>query len=542
VPLTGRLLSLEGRPLAGVTVEVLWVGQHTGDKVADWIAHFLNMRARGYWINEGGLRIVRPTAVGVAGSVATDRDGRFRLVGVGRDRVLTVMLRSERTAAVRLQLTTRDGPKEGWVKGDHGLYPTGFTFLLAPTKPIVGTVRDRKTGKPVAGMVVAHSGYHARTTTNAKGEYRIIGAPKQNHYMLALGGRKGVPYIDYTRHDIADSEGLEPLRVDFDVERGVEITGRVLDQATGKPVRGSVSYFHAGDNPNVKDFITLEGAKFIVSQWGQIGPDGSFTVLGIPGPGMLVVRASDSTRYVRIDARAELQKRKVRSFPIGPTHGVIAVDASEKDPKTLTCTIHLTPAGTRPVRLIDADGKPVTGARVAGLTDDRTPTRLASERLTMAGLHKDRTRALVVLHEQRKLGAVAAVSGDSDTPLEVKLQPLGTLTGRLVDDDGKPVPGRKVLLFLWLDAKKFENLPTEWCRFDSLISTGWRDFTTREGTTDEQGRFRIDGLLPGERYDLNAGEGKLDRREALTHRYRDFRVEPGKVKDTGDLKPQLRPK
>jgi hypothetical protein len=157
----------------------------------------------------------------------------------------------------------------------------------------------------------------------------------------------------------------------------------------------------------------------------------------------------------------------------------------------------------------------------------------------MTGLHGDRTRALVVLDQERKLGAVAAVRGDSDRPFEVKLQPLGTLTGRLVDAEGKPLPERKVLLFLWLDPKKFENLPEEWCRFDSLIHTAWRDFTTREAPTDSQGRFRIDGLLPGQRYDLNAGRGRLDRREALTHRYRDLRVEPGKVKDADELKPKL---
>src|SRR5262249_49872944 len=148
---------------------------------------------------------------------------------------------------------------------------------------------------------------------------------------------------------------------------------------TGKPVRGSVSYFYGGDNPNVKDFTTLEGAKFIVSQWGQVGPDGTFTVLGIPGVGGLVARANDSSRYVRIDSHAELRRLNVRPWPIGATHGFPRVDASETDPKSLTCTIHLRPAGTRAGRVVDPDGKPIRGARVVGLTDDRAGVKLSGD-------------------------------------------------------------------------------------------------------------------------------------------------------------------
>jgi RNA polymerase sigma factor (sigma-70 family) len=545
VPFTGQLLNLEGQPLEGITVEIMWVGQHREDQVADWIDHFVGMHRKGYWINEDGLRIVPPRVLGLPGSVKTGKDGRFRVTGFGKDRVLTIVLRSERTVATRLQVPLRVGPKMGWVKGDHGLYPTDFTFLLGPGKTITGTVRDRKTGKPIAGILVAHSSYHARATTNDRGEYRIVGAPKQPKYMMALGGRKGVPYIDYTQFDIADTPGLDPVKLDFELERGVEISGKVIDKVSGKPVSGGrVGYFHAGDNPNVKDFATLTGAKFIISQWGQIGHDGSFTVLGIPGPGALVVLARDSTRYVRLDVGPELRRLKVNGSPIGATHAVFTVDASEDDPKTRTCTIHVTASASRPVLVQDPDGKPIRDAQAAGLRDSEMPTKLTSDRLTITGLPKDstRARAVVILHPERNLGGVASVSSDSDRPVEVKLQPLGTLSGRLVDDDGKPLPGRKVLLFLFLDAKKFENLPKEWCPFDSLITTAWREFTTREVTTDKDGRFTVTGLLPGERYDLNAAEGQFRRRAAPTHRYRDFRVESGKVKDVGDLKPQRRPR
>jgi hypothetical protein len=504
--------------------------------VADWIDQFVEMNWKGYHLNENRLRVLPPEALGLPRSAVTGKDGRFRLPGVGRDRVVTVILRGERTAAVRLQVVTREGPRAGWVKGDHGLYPSGFTYLLAPTKPIVGTVRDRKTGKPVVGVTVSDGNYYAQATTDEKGQYRIIGAPKQPSYRIALGGRKGVPYLGYTRFGVPDTPGLEPLRVDFELERGVEISGRVLDKVTGKPARGEVRYFHTRDNPNLKDFPTLDGLGFIVSDWGRIRPDGSFTVLGIPGPGALVVLARDSTRYQRVDAVAGLRRLKVGSFPVGATHAVLPINASEKEPKTLSYTLFVTPARSRPVRLTGPDGKPVTGARAAGLTDDSTVTQLSSDRLTLGGLRRDGDRALVVIHERRQLGAVAAVCGDSDEPLEVKLEPLGAVTGRLVNQEGKPLAGRTVALSLWLDPKRFENLPD---RFVSLGRFGgpWQGFTMRTAKTDKDGRFRVGGLLPGQRYDLDAGEGDLLRRENRTHRSADLRVGPGKTKDVGDVEP-----
>src|SRR5439155_8596031 len=141
----------------------------------------------------------------------------------------------------------------------------------------------------------------------------------QAKYAITLGGRKGVPYLDYSRHDVPDTPGLEPLRVDFELERGVEVSGRVTDGATGKPVRGRVMYFHTRANPFVKEYVTLEGAKFIVSDWGKIGPDGTFTVLGIPGPGVLVVQAEDSARYPRMNSRDEMHKLGVSSWPSAPS-------------------------------------------------------------------------------------------------------------------------------------------------------------------------------------------------------------------------------
>src|SRR5262249_14530926 len=134
-----------------------------------------------------------------------------------------------------------------------------------------------------------------------------LGTPKRASYEVGLGGRKGLPYLNHTKRNIPDTPGFEPVEVNVELERGLEITGKVIDRTTGKPVPGRVSYLQVRDNPFLKDFMSLEFAMR-VGDWGKIQPDGTYTVLGFPGPGVLVVFAADSTCYPRIDNKAVLSR------------------------------------------------------------------------------------------------------------------------------------------------------------------------------------------------------------------------------------------
>jgi hypothetical protein len=64
-----------------------------------------------------------------------------------------------------------------------------------------------------------------------------------------------------------------------------------------------------------------------------------------------------------------------------------------------------------------------------------------------------------------------------------------------------------------------------------------------ETTTDRQGRFRIDGLVAGLKYDLFAAEGELviQPEVALPYRADNLTVQSGKTRDLGHLKSKLIP-
>src|SRR5262245_5814079 len=85
------------------------------------------------------------------------------------------------------------------------------------------------------------------------------------------------------------------------------------------------------------------------------------------------------------------------------------------------------------------EGKPLTGAKVVGLTALPQEELLESAFFTVAGLNPLRTRELLFYHKGKGLGKVVPIRGNETEPLGVQLDPCGFIFGRLVDKDGKPV-------------------------------------------------------------------------------------------------------
>ncbi|MBO0700121.1 MAG: sigma-70 family RNA polymerase sigma factor, partial [Zavarzinella sp.] len=203
VPFTGRVASLENQPLKGVTVEIVRLGNAADGEMSKWLDKNVGMRKESRWLNEGGLVMVPGGLALNPARTLTDRDGRFQLTGFGRDRVLAVKVYGPNVETKFFWVVSRPGgPDGGYIKTrdfNHGVYGPEVTVLLGPSRPLVGTVRDSKTGKPVPGVVVSEvNSSIPKAITDESGRYRIDGVPKQKHYGLNVAGRKGVPYFDHT--------------------------------------------------------------------------------------------------------------------------------------------------------------------------------------------------------------------------------------------------------------------------------------------------------------------------------------------------------
>jgi RNA polymerase sigma factor (sigma-70 family) len=435
VPINGRVLDLEGRPVAGATVRIFRVEQ--GD-----LKRFVEDKKRYPYPD---MKTLAAAALDGPASVTTNKEGRFRLTGFGRDRAVLLEVRGPNIELSAFHVLTRTGPLPGMdPRSHHGTYPATFDLLALPSKPIVGTVREKGTGKPVAGITVGSMMYeHVLTKTDARGHYRIEGAGKHKEYAVAAGG---APYFNATKLNVPDTPGVEPLTVDFDLERGVAVKGRLLDKATGKPVPGHVGWLALPDNPNLKNFNGSPGPQIIVTDEGRTTADGSFTVVAIPGPGLLTAKADDENRYLA--ARTEGVKTG-SNLIVQEYHALVRVDPRENDPKSLTCDILLEPGGGLAGTVTDPDGRPLAGARAVGLAPVTQLFRGVGEKMptasfTVSGLRPGQRRALFFIHPEKRLAKVVTIRGDEKEPLTVRLERSGTLAGRVLDAGGRPWAGLKV--------------------------------------------------------------------------------------------------
>src|SRR5262249_7401291 len=141
-------------------------------------------------------------------------------------------------------------PAELRQETDPSLHGPSFDYVGTPGKTVEGVVRDAATGRPLAGITVdTQAGYssHVVSVTDAEGRYRLSGVPKQRVYLLGASPPEGSPYLLGGARP-ADTPGLQPVRADLTLARGVLVTGRLTERATGKPVPGALRYAPLPEN------------------------------------------------------------------------------------------------------------------------------------------------------------------------------------------------------------------------------------------------------------------------------------------------------
>ncbi len=272
---------------------------------------------------------------------STGPDGKFRITGVGRGRVVILQIQGPNIETRQVRVRTRHGDPIRLV-GTPGrridnsitIYGASFEHIAGPTRAIEGVVRDRQSGRPLAGVVIEQKPSpevefipYVETTTDSQGRYRLVGLPLGREGDLqtmiprdfrARGGLDGrtqpqassgqsFPYFN-GRVSVGHPPGVTPIHLDFDLTRGVWVTGRVIDQATGKPVQATVSYFVFDDNPNFNDESI---ARQELIHRARTDADGVFRLVAFPGAGVLAVdRVADGRYRVAAGLEALRDKRK----------------------------------------------------------------------------------------------------------------------------------------------------------------------------------------------------------------------------------------
>jgi RNA polymerase sigma factor (sigma-70 family) len=511
VPILGQIVDLEGKPVAGATLTVLVVNAAPGEDLGPWLEAIKSRK-------EQSGPSLRPCGMPLSPKVTTDADGRFRLTGIGRDRLVRVQLDGPGIASQYLNILTRSGksievPESKGRLETTTYYGASFRHPAAPTRPTVGVVRDRDTQKPLAGVTIESNrlannpipGLNiVETRTDEKGHYHLVGMPKGEGNRIRLVPRDDQPYVSVNAA-VPDSPGLDPVTVDFELKRGVWIEGKLTDKVTGKPVQAYVEYFALQDNPNLHDFPGFVGT--VASYTSVLTKlDGSYRMVGLPGPGLIAVHYDGGHLLVpERDDEYGNKEKPVLTAPsqIAPLINYTALARIEpaKGVEKVTRDVTLDPGWTFTGTVLGPDGKPLTGVRVFGLSH-RFPSwdraELTSAAFTVRAFNPHRPRDVFFQHPQKGLVGVAQQPKENGESVTVRMEPGATVTGRLVDVSGKPRAGVELEVRFRLKRDPlWDRYPREGRYPHELIKT------------DQEGRFRIEALLPDREFRLTDGKAEL---------------------------------
>jgi RNA polymerase sigma factor (sigma-70 family) len=509
LPLTGRVVDKDHRPVAGVRVTVREVIGDSEEGVTRYVHGDLDTWYPTRW---RGPLPEQPR------DATTDADGRFRMTGLGRDRVVSLALEGRSIQQAVIMAVTRST-----VPNSRRVRAASFEYQAAPARTVRGVVRDRDTGRPVTGAAVWATPTGSRTFTDGSGRFEIVGCSQAPQgCAIVVQPQAGQPYFA-ARATVPESTDLDPATVDVGLTNGITLTGNVIDRATGKPPRAAtVEYYPLF--PNVHSSrLSLCAAQVASSM--LVAPSGTYTLAVLPGPGVVCVSASprDSYAEAAIDegelarffgdgvnrgmgrclfvasgpgGREILQVNRFNAFaPISPGEqaGSVRLDFELERAKPIPGTV------------VGPDGKPLVGVEVMGLTAMPDEERLANESFTVTGLNPRGARSLSFRHASKALGTALTVRGDESGPLTVRLQPCGRVRGRLVDRAGRPVP-------------------------EVTVCLGGAFTFTLTTESDRGGRFCA-SVLPAQTYSL-----WLSSTRRMQKNVGQLRVQPGQDQDLGDLR------
>jgi hypothetical protein len=131
LPIRGRVIDLEGRPIAGTTVKIGAPQAADNEDLTAWIDG-IKAGELPWTVYKKADRSVEPRLAGTPTAATTDAKGMFEIRGVGRERIVSLTFEGE-TVAIQRSVTRR-GPIQR---------PSVPHRLVAPSRYLVPSSRSR---------------------------------------------------------------------------------------------------------------------------------------------------------------------------------------------------------------------------------------------------------------------------------------------------------------------------------------------------------------------------------------------------------------
>jgi RNA polymerase sigma factor (sigma-70 family) len=540
VPIAGRILDLEGKPVAGAKITRGPIRAYGASGLDPFLKLVQEdpMRAS----NHNPAKHFWTAFPGDPANIATDADGRFRLSGIGRDRIVDLKIEGPTIQSATITVMTRAAAAVSSPPGAFAgktIYGATFEHLVPPGRALTGIVRDQKTKQPLAGVTVCGSQTTARVVTDAQGRYTLPGFPKGKSYgLMVLAYEKSAHFVTCER--VADTAGLDPIEVNVDCAPGIPMRLKLLDKETGKPVKGAdVFYMPVYPNAHVREVPGYSPVQAHGPYNSALPQDDGTYLLGVlPGPGGVLVRTTEGKyRPACVDPKAFFKAPESKpgspedqrygnfdyinfasgdgwaTTPQAQFSAIVLVNPPDHSgPLTAEAVLERDPK--REVRVTGPDGEIVTGLTAEGDGAEIGPSGVP----TVAGLNPRRPKRFIIKQPAKKLIGCLVARGDEKDPYAVQLKPWATITGRLVDKEGKP-------------RQSVDLMTSDWQGASSNPRRGVISFGQKTGA---DGRFRYEGLVPGQEYSAHAvGEQAMKGGFGIVIDH--VVVKPGETCDLGDV-------
>lgn len=557
-PIKGRIVDIDGQPVDGARVRIQWFtsygsGFRAGNPNEKRSGNFADDSSEHWKQSIASLtQIIEPQqAIDVFPSATTDSDGRFTLGDIGPNRLFALVVQGKGIETKKIYAYNQPGKKvaetvnpNGPVDYKYTVDPQEFTHVAGPSHAVTGKVIDQDTNRAIPNAIVIATGVHGSnrslgglrglltTKTDDQGNFKIEGLPVgRSNRLVSFCKYSDAPY-PLLGFDTDTSKG--PVEKELRMKRGVWAEGQVFDSESKETWTGQINYYHFHNPIFEKETPGVRRGRLQFAYWTN--NDGRFRVPVWPTRGMLCyfynprnyeeARERPINKYPRGALIGNFDYEKGRG-PAAPISNYwlskeINPDGSER---SITVDMPLVASRTQMVKVTWPKDTDIKWYRLYNSNGHRFWNQVDSADVEIKGFSKDEQRELFAFHRKKNLIGTATVdaSNPAGTVTEIsEFTKAGFIEGQLVDEDGEPIANGII------DAQE-----TRWAFHPGKMASPSRI------PTDENGKFRITGLVPGKKYGATVSAPRKYMNQMMEMHIGDafsgVVVKPGETRDLGTI-------
>lgn len=443
--------------------------------------------------------------------------------------------RSAQSSGETIEQTRKRFQQRGYTRTYEG---PSINIAMKRGVRISGFVRNLQ-GEPISGVSLYDFGtYRSDAITDEKGFYQLDDVKPSLDYTV-----EALPHGKYLAAQAsAMHRDVGPIRIDFQLRAGTTLRGHVIDGKTGRGVRATIEAKPTPGNPLLSKPNVLTECSASTDDLGNftmIAPAGDIIVTASPiwdtkqpypyVPATILPSHSGLLRNSTGNSKTVVFEGQGRPYWLQYAYQLLELPAEGETIVELT----VSHGQERTLILHDPQGKPINSATmVSGLDQTARPVEIKQSNVQIVAMSDtEKGRNLFVMDRAGKRGAMVYLSTSDTNPLTVRLEPLASLTLRVVDGSSKPRAGFPIAIQPVLGPDRQQ--PGGWPRQSWQPETLQLFFPTFR--TDQEGRVTLTDILPNVEFRLYSPQPDGTLQQFMGSSPNKFTLQPGEQRNAGNF-------